>query len=183
MSDTINLEQRDIQRKNNMMLVSFSIAIIGALLVTIVNSEPQKTMLYAIGLTIYVCGYIVLKYILKKDNWFPYFMVLIGYFVMTLYVFIFNGSLATIGIMFFLLFLSTAHFYPVVFAIGYILGLVNITLINIKPEPLQADTIHDSFLSVIVAYLLSGIVSFIVIHLNGRQFRQLRLYVQQSNKL
>lgn len=182
MTNTGKLALKDVQRKNLIMLIAFSVAIIGALLVTIVNGEPQKSIVYGTGLIIYVSGYILIHFLLKRDYWFPYFMVLIGFGVMIIYIFIFQGGLQTIGIMFFLLFLSTGHFFTSVFVIGYLLGIAGLVLTRMFPEPLHAETIQNGFLSILVAYILSGVVSFIVIYLNKQQFAQLRKYVHKSDE-
>src|SRR5690625_4178651 len=175
MSNTESLALKDVRRKNLIMLIAFSIAIVGALLVTIINGEPSKSIVYGLGLIAYVSGYILLILLLKKDFWFPYFMVLIGYGVMIAYILMFDGGLQIIGILFFLLFLSTGHFITSVFVIGYILGIIGLILIRTFPNPLHAELIQGEFLSVLVAFLLSGFVSFIVIRLNQGQFEQLRI--------
>lgn len=182
MSNAESLTLRDVRRKNFIMLIAFSIAIVGALLVTIINEEPSKSIVYGGGLIAYVSGYIVLFFLLKKDFWFPYFMVLIGYGVMITYILVFDGGLQTIGIIFFLLFLSTGHFFTSVFITGYILGIIGLVLTRTFPNPEHAELIQDEFLSVLVAFLLSGLVSFIVIRLNQGQFKQLRIFISESDK-
>jgi len=182
MSDTDKLILRDIQKKNIFTLIALSIAVTGALLVTIVNGEIEKTIYYGIGLFAYVLGYIVINHLFKKEFWFPYFMVVIGFGVMIVYTFLFESGLQTIGIMFFLLFLSTAHFFTSVFLIGYILGITGLILTWFYPNPIHAEVIRGEFLSILIAYILSGIVSFIVIHLNKGQFKQLRLFIRESNR-
>lgn len=181
MSNTDDLTIKDVRRKNFIMVNAFSVAIIGALLVTVINGEFNKTIIYGLGLVIYVSGYMLNYFFLKRDFWFPYFMVLVGFGTIISYILIFDGGLQTIGIMFFLLFLSTGHFFLSVFVIGYILGLVGLVLTRFFPEPAQADVIQGDFLSILVAYLLSGVVSIIVIQLNKGQFEQLRIFVKESN--
>lgn len=182
MSNTEELVIKDVRRKNLIMLVAFSIAITGALLVTLVNGDFQRSIIYTLSLIIYVSGFILNYYVLKQDFWFPYFMVLVGFGTMITYILIFNGGLQTIGIMFFLLFLSTGHFFPSVFGIGFTLGVIGIVLTRIFPETAQAEVIQGEFLSILVAYILSGVVSMIVIQLNKGQFGQLQQFVKESNE-
>lgn len=181
MSNTESLTLKDVRQKNFIMLIAFSIAIVGALIVTIINGEPYKSIFYGIGLLIYVLGYIVLSVLLKKDFWFPYFMVIDGYGVMIAYILTFDGGLQTIGIIFFLLFLSTGHFFTLVFITGYVLGIIGLILTRLFPNPLHAELIQNEFLSVLVAFLLSGLVSLIVIRLNRSQFNQLQIFIRQSD--
>src|SRR5690625_4362107 len=109
MNATDKLQLEDVQRKNVIMVIAFSIAIVGALAVTIVNKEFNKSLFYTAGLTAYVIGYFIMKFWIKKDFWFPYYMVIVGYGTMIMYVIVFNVGLHTFGIFFFLLFLSTAQ--------------------------------------------------------------------------
>src|SRR5699024_2999948 len=88
------------------------------------------------------------------------------------YIVLHGGRLHTLGIFFFLLFISTAHFMSSVFISGFILGLVGIILTRQFPEVAQAEVLEDNFLAFLVAYLLSGMVSIIVIRLNKRLFSQ-----------
>src|SRR5699024_6981575 len=105
-------------------------------------------LVYGVGLIAYVSGYILLVLLLKRDFWFPYFMVLLGYGVMIAYILKFDGGLQIIGIIFFLLFLSTGHFLTPVFVIGYMLGIIGLILIRIFPNPQHAELIQEEFLSV-----------------------------------
>lgn len=182
MSNTDRLALKDVRRKNFMMLIAFSIAMVGALIVTLMNSEFDRMTIYAISLIVFVSGYMFNVFVLKKDFWFPYFMVIVGYGAIIYYILMFTGGLQTIGIMFFLLFLSIGHFFTSVFIIGYVLGAIGLVLTRMVPDPAQADIIHHEFSSILAAYLLSGVVSLVVIQLNKGQFRQLRIFVTESNE-
>ena len=153
------------------MLVAFSIAVIGALAVTLVHQQFDRTFVYGIGLITYIIGYFILRF-MNKYHWFPYYMVLVGYLTMIVYIVLHGGGLHTLGIFFFLLFISTAHFISSVFISGFMLGLVGIILTRQFPEVAQAEVLEDNFLAFLVAYLLSGMVSIIVIRLNKRLFSQ-----------
>src|SRR5699024_5943642 len=69
------------------------------------------------------------------------------------------------GIFFFLLFLSTIHFITPVFLAGFIFGIGGIVLTLNFPETGEASIIADNFLYFLYAFLLSGIVYIIIIHL------------------
>lgn len=181
MSDADYLRLKDIKQKNLIMLVAFSIAIIGAIFVTIVHQDWDKSMVYGSGLSAFIIGFIFIK-LIKKDKWFPLFMILIGYTTMFIYIFIYGGGLHTLGIFFFLLFLVTAHFITPLFILGYIFGAIGLILTNMFPEIAQAEVIQTNFLSFIVAYLLAGMVSVIVIILNRRQFTQIEDLLKDSEQ-
>lgn len=182
MSSIEELRLKDLRRKNIIMVIAFSIAIVGAMLVTVVNQEYHKTLIYGTGLFLYVFGFIVIHLLMNKPFCFPYFMVLVGYMTIIVYIYLFKSGLQIIGILFFLLFLATGHLMTSVFSIGFSLGIVALILTWIFPEEAQKLVVQSEFLSIIVAYILSGILSLIVIALNKEQFKQLRTFVQKSNE-
>lgn len=182
MAETDELALKDVKRKNFVMFIAFTIGFIGALAVIIIKGDYIRVPIYAIGLLLLVSGYIIDHYFAKKHFWFPYYMVILGNIIMIIYVLIFNGGLQTMGIVFFLLFLATGHFFTSVFVIGYILGTITLVLVRLYPEPVQAAAIEHEFISVLAAFLLSGIISYIVIRLNQNQFKQLRKFVEESNR-
>ncbi len=182
MNETERLMFEDVKRKNFVMFLAFSIGIVGALVVALMKGDVARTPFYAICLLLVVSGYMVDYYLLKKPFWFPYYMVIVGNLSMIVYVLLFNGGLQTIGIVFFLLFLATGHFFTPVFLIGYILGFLTLLLTKKFPDPAQSLALEPEFISILAAFLLSGIVSFILIRLNQGQFKQLRRFVAESTR-
>src|SRR5699024_11307724 len=83
---------------------------------------------------------------------------------------------------FFLLFLSAIHFITPVFLAGFIFGIGGIVLTLNFPETGEASIIADNFLSFLVAFLLAGMVSIIVIQLNKKQFSQICALLMQSQQ-
>lgn len=181
MSSTESLTLKDVRRKNFIMLLTFSFAIIGAMLVTVVNAEFNKTVIYGVGLAIFVSGYTVLHFLFQRYFWIPYFMVIVGFSVIMIYTLIFGGGLQTIVIVFFLLFLSTGHFFTPIFIIGFLLGMATLIFTRVFTEPFYSESIEHGFLAVLVAYTLSGLLAFIVIRLNQKQFEQLRIFINESD--
>lgn len=177
-----SLQMTDIRRKNMIMLIAFSVAIAGALIVCFINKDWGEAYIYGVGLAVYFIGYFIISRLLKRHVWFPYFMLIIAYSVMTAYMYLFGGKFETVAIFFFLLFLSTAHFITSVFLLGYILGILGLTMIYFIPIADQADVLHESFLALLTAYLLSGMVSLIVIRLNQKQYEQIEALLVQSGE-
>lgn len=182
MSNADTLALKDVQRKNVIMFVAFAIAVVGAMAVAFVNGEMKRVLLYGAGLSLIIIGYFVLQHVVKKYYWFPYYMLFVGFFTMFIYIYLFKGGLQTIGIMFFLLFLSTGHFITSVFVLGYSLGIVGLILTRLFPIASDKATIEAGFLSIIVAYVLAGIVSIIVIRLHKEQFNQLKSFIAKSDE-
>lgn len=182
MSNADTLALKDVQRKNVIMFVAFAIAVVGAMAVAFVNGEMKRVLLYGASLSLIIIGYFGLQHVVKKYYWFPYYMLFVGFATMYIYIYLFKGGLQTIGIMFFLLFLSTGHFITSVFVLGYSLGIVGLILTRLFPIASDKATIEAGFLSIIVAYVLAGIVSIIVIRLHKEQFNQLKSFIAKSDE-
>lgn len=180
MTTAADLRLKDIERKNFIMSIAFSVAILAALSVTIIEQEYNKSILYLSGLIVYALGYFIIQKLLQKAFWFPYFMVIVGYGIMVSYILFFQGGIDSIVIIYFLLMIATGHFLMSSFLIGFSLGIIGLIFTRIAPEASHQAVIEDTFLAVLVAYLLSGLVALIVIRLNKNQFQQLEQFVSQS---
>lgn len=178
----MSLKNQDLQQKNILMLIAFSIALFGALIVCFLNNALGQAIVYGSGLFLYILGFFLLKYIFKRNAIFPYFMLYVAYSIMITLIIVFGGQLDLIIIFFFLLFLATAYFYAAVFVTGFILGIFGMITVYYLPDPLQAAFIKEQFLAFFVTYLLSGMVAYIVIRLNQKQFLQIETLLTKSEK-
>lgn len=181
MTETEKLKTEDLKRKNLIIFIAFSIAVLGALSVTFIHKDFDHSITYASGLIIYLLSYAIIK-LIKKETFFPAAMIVIAFGTMYTYIFLFGGGLQTLGIFFFLLFLSTIHFITPVFLAGFIFGIGGIVLTLNFPEAGEASIIADNFLSFLVAFLLAGMVSVIMIQLNKKQFSQIGALLTQSQQ-
>lgn len=182
MSSIDKLHQKDIQSKNLIMLIAFSIALLGAIVVSAINKQFSEVLLYSIGFIANIVAFLLTSFVFKKERIFPYLMLFIAYGVMLSNVVIFKGELTLVVIFFFLLFLATAHLITSVFMIGFVLSLVGIVLSFQMPHPEIAELFSGSLLDVITAYLLTGMIAFIVIQLNKRQSTQIEELLANSEQ-
>ena len=173
------LEYEDLKRKNTIMFTAFFIAVFGAIMVTVVNKDFDRLLVYGTGLSIYIIGFAAIK-LSKKEAFFPPVMIIVGFATMYAYIFMFGGGLQTLGIFFFLLFLVTIHFKTFIFGSGFILGVCGLFLTKLFPQASQAEVLQEEFLSFLVAFLLSGMVAAIVIYLNKKQFAQIAKLLHES---
>src|SRR5699024_11119034 len=169
MTETERLKTEDLKRKNLIIFIAFSIDVIVTMSVTFIHKYFDHYITYASGLIIYLLSYAIIK-LVNKETCFPVAMIVIAFGTMYTYIFLFGGGLQTLGIFFFLLFLSTIHFITPVFLAGFIFGIGGIVLTLNFPEAGEASIIADNFLSFLVAFLLAGMVSVIMIQLNKKQF-------------
>src|SRR5699024_9735868 len=78
--------------------------------------------------------------------------------------------LGSFVVIFFLLFLSTAHLIQTTFIIGFIAGGIGVYLNAIYAASEDKMFLQDNLLTMLVAYILAGMISAIVIYLNRKQF-------------
>ncbi|MDY0407628.1 hypothetical protein [Paracerasibacillus soli] len=117
----------DIKKKNVLALVAFSISIVSAMVLSVIQGEFQKGIYYFTEFALLVIAYYILKY-MKKDFHYPYFLVIIANLFALLGIFLFESNFSLTVIFFFLLFLSTIHLMRPVFIIGYITGIISLFL-------------------------------------------------------
>lgn len=182
MSATQTLRQNDLKSKNISLLIAFGIALIGGVIVAYLNDNMNEALFYGIGLIINIFGYLLIKFAFKKEVWFPYFMIVVAYGIMISFIFVFQGELSFIAIFFLLLFLAAAHFFTPVFLIGFFAGIAGIILTFQTLQPAQADILADHLLAVLVAYILTGLIAFIVLRLNRNQFSKIEQLLETSEK-
>lgn len=164
------LRNSDIKRKNVIILGAFFISAIGALAVTVVNNEFNKSVFYGIEATTIISSYIIIHFFLNRHKLFPYFLVTFVYLFMIASIFLFGGTLNSLVILFFLLFLSTAHFILPVFLIGYISGIIGVYLNSTFAIAAEQAVLQSNIVAIITTYVLVGLISIVVIRLNRNQF-------------
>lgn len=182
MSSTSTLRHNDLRSKNITLLIAFGIALLGGVIVAYLNEDVNEAVFYGVGLIINIAGYVLIKFAFKKETWFPYFMIFVGYGIMITFIFVFQGEVSFIAIFFLLLFLATAHFLTSVFMIGFVLGLVGIILTFQMPQLEQADILAGHLFAVLVAYILTGLIAFIVLRLNRNQLSKIEQLLEISEQ-
>src|SRR5699024_12457806 len=90
MNKTEKIKNEDLRRKNFIIFISFSIAVLGALLVTFIHKEFDHSIIYASGLIIYLLSYVIIK-LTKKETLFPIAMIVIAFGTMYTYILLFGG--------------------------------------------------------------------------------------------
>src|SRR5699024_3036876 len=113
-------------------------------------------------------GYFLIKYLLKKDFYFPYYIVLIAYAFSIFGIYLYNSNFSLTVIFFFLLFLSTIHLLRSVFLIGVIWGGIRL-YINCLLAGGESALMKESLGLTIVTYSLRSVLAGIIIYLNGKQ--------------
>src|SRR5699024_11704735 len=103
-------------------------SVIAALIVVLVGKIHTQSLIYGLELSILTILYLVIKFLIKKPMFLPYTVIIVAYSFIFFSILTTGGHFRTIVILFFMLFISTAHLIRPVFAIGFITGLVALYL-------------------------------------------------------
>ncbi|RSK28658.1 hypothetical protein EJF36_18285 [Bacillus sp. HMF5848] len=163
------LKMSDIKKKNILLYVVFSISLVAATGQMLVGQEIDKVIFYGSEIIIFSLLLVLLQFILKRPNIFPYASILLVYSYAISAIFILEPSGELLIVILFLALISSLHLNKRVFVLGYSLGLVGIVLSKIFS---QSDV--EIFPTLTLIYVLSGVVLWVVIHMNTQQFNQLQ---------
>lgn len=181
MNEVGQLKLTDIKKKNILALGAFSISLISALSLSLIQGEVQKALYYSSEFIFLIIAFLSLKQIFKRDALYPYFLISIAYIYAILGIFLFESNFSITIIFFFLLFMSTIHLIKSVFFIGFISGGIGIFLNGFLAQS-EALFLKENLPITMATYILSGFLGTILIHLNGRQQVHLELILIQSEK-
>lgn len=125
----------------------------------------------------------IIKFLVKKPIVFPFIMVIVSYGFIITSIITTGGKLNLVAILFFQLYISTAHLIRLIFSIGFVTGLISLFL-NTKfaITEQQQQLLQDHLLSILVAYILAGIIALVIIHLSNKQFNQIEDLFLNSEK-
>lgn len=113
---------------------------------------------------------------------FPYTMIIVAYSFIIATIFTTGGHFSTIIILFFMLFISTAHLIRRVYSIGFITGLIALYLNAKFAVTDQQQLLQENLSSILVAYILAGIIALVIIHLSHKQFNQIEDLLLKSEQ-
>src|SRR5690625_4250389 len=162
------------------MLIVFSIVLLAATVVSIL--QESQGIYYGLGFIFLIIGYFIIRFLIKKSILFPYYLILIGYSVMLTNIIVLGGSVADVTIFFFLLILAIAQFKLSVFIIGFVIGIVGITITLFFPNEGQITILQDNYTSFLVTYILAGVVVTIVIYLNNNNTKYIEQLLDRSEE-
>ncbi|OAT80151.1 hypothetical protein A6P54_15685 [Bacillus sp. MKU004] len=169
----------DTKRKNALLLITYSVSLLAGLIYAILNdSGIIATSVFASQLILLIVYFIILQLILKKPEMYVYFSIPTIYIIMLIWLLTEGANAKNMVILTLMAVLSAIHFRTVIFAIGYISGLIILILNNVFAAGEDA-LFNELFLPALLTYLLVGIVLGVVIHLNKKQSGQIQEFLQR----
>lgn len=178
----IDLRRRDIRKKNNLMLSTFSVALVCTTVFTVLQNNPWgKSFLYGSELVLFIGLYLLFQVGLKKEVLFPFVSIIMAFSYNFLNIAIYGGGSLLFLVIIFLTVLSSIHFNQKIFLIGYTLGFTSLILNTLFAA--ETDVlIREIFSASILVYVLMGIVLFVQIRLNQNQFKTIEDFLAESEQ-
>ncbi|AOM83476.1 methyl-accepting chemotaxis protein [Salisediminibacterium beveridgei] len=179
MNSVAEMLQEDLKKKNILTLVALSISLIMGFLLNIVLGDELKTLMYGVQLLVVSGLFVALKFALKRDAWFPYLLIFTTFMFSLSLILFSGGGLEVTIIFFFLLILATVHMYRSVFLMGLISGIIGLYL-NLEYAVHYPEVISEYFPSVMLLFLLTALLSYVLIYLNQQQFKEIERLLLES---
>lgn len=167
------LKLQDLRKKNFLIFIAFSIALTLGLLHTVFSKDSGIMLIYGSQLGVFIVGFIILQYGLKKYFIVPYMSIAVFYTFTFIGIFSGNGGLNVLVILFFLAILSSIYYHKLIFIIGYSLGAAAF-IMNVFVASADQKILNENMITFLLTYLLSGAVLFVLIHLNQNLFSRLQ---------
>src|SRR5690625_679174 len=181
MNEIEKMKHSDLHKKNKLALIAFSLSVVSALILAIIEGDLNKSIYYGTEASALFLGYFILKYAVKKEFYYPYYIVLVAYIYALLGIYLFGNNFSITIIFFFLLFLSTLHLIKKIYILGFILGGIGLFFNGYFAEG-GAIILKENLAVTLIAYFLAGILAGVLIHLNENQNQFIESLLQMNEE-
>ncbi|WP_153720651.1 methyl-accepting chemotaxis protein [Sporosarcina cascadiensis] len=175
--DIVKLKQDDWIQKNKIMGLAFGIAAGLGLLAQFIQGSSLEIIL-AVAIPFGIALVLYFYFLLTKQkfitNALPVFLLLMNFAIAIGVILFSEANLGSIGIIILLLVLGGIHGKMSIMAFGYVLSLIALLLNNayfVEPELVAA-----SGKNLVLLHFLGGVVLFLVVRQNARNFMQVEEY-------
>ncbi|MCR6109790.1 hypothetical protein HXA35_05480 [Bacillus sp. A301a_S52] len=175
------LHRSDYKKKNLLLLLTYSVALLTVLILSIFTNAVEMLIIYSAQLLILVGAY-ALQHYLNKPFPFPYIAITVMNVAAISVIFVI-GSQETVLLMFpFTALLAAVHLERRIFILGFTFGLIGLTLNKLMATGETKEIIDSLFNYSMLLYLLLGIILGVVISLNQRQFSTLKQFTKDAEE-
>jgi methyl-accepting chemotaxis protein len=173
------LRLSDISKKNKLLFITYLISMVAGFTYTIMSNSTDNALFFGIEILVFVLTFVMTEKVIKKPELFSYIAILIAYIAMALNIALFDASISSVVILFFLLVFSAIHLNILKFSIGFFMGIIGLLLTNRFPGDL-GTIFTESLVSVFLVYLLMGVMLFVLIRLNMQQYKKLEEFLSKA---
>ncbi|MBM7663480.1 methyl-accepting chemotaxis protein [Bacillus mesophilus] len=177
-----DLKHGETVKKNRLMFIAYTISLVAALLQTLMTGSMDKALFYGTEIILYSALFFIYPKIWKNPLVYSYVTVLFMYGFTTYYLFTADNTISIVYIIIYLTIISAIHLKKNIFLLGFFLGAIDLFIFKGLPSVHQ-DLYDGMFPIVMLVYVLIGMVFFLIIKMNEEQFKQLQLFMAQSEEL
>ncbi|QPC45702.1 methyl-accepting chemotaxis protein [Mangrovibacillus cuniculi] len=182
MNNITEMMKKDSSTKNLLMYSVFAFSILAALIKSLVTKESATIILFSTELILFTVVYLLGEKVIKRPTIFP-LLGIISVNVFTIAgIFVAGGGWTVIIVTFLLAIFAAVPFKKYLFALGYSLGLLTI-LLAITNSTKEAESIQSNAATVLLIYVLTGVMLFVLIQLNEKLAKNVQELLQFSNEI
>ncbi|MED1206035.1 methyl-accepting chemotaxis protein [Heyndrickxia acidicola] len=174
------IQLKNIKHKNILMFTTYMIALTLGVLESLVLKDSRATLNYGIQWAAMLIVFLLFQVFLKKYKIYPYITVILAYLFLGYAIITFHGGITLMIMVFFLAIFSAVQFNLVLFSIGYLVGLLEMVYILFKGT-LNESVLKDNAPTILLSYVLAGIILTVLIYLNKKQDEKLRTLLAAAN--
>ncbi|MFE8700012.1 methyl-accepting chemotaxis protein [Cytobacillus sp. FJAT-54145] len=174
-----DLRHQDSRNKNRLMFIAYSISLLAALLQSLVTGTTDTALFYGTELVLYTILYVAYPKLFKNPLVYSYLTVLFMYGFTTYYLLTNDNSITIVFIIIYITIISAVHLKKGIFLLGVLIGLVDLLIFK-NINSVHQELFNDIFSIVILVYVLIGMVVYLLIRENDKQFSQLQAFMSQT---
>lgn len=171
------LKREDWLRKNRIMIIGFALAAGLGLVAQIIQQSPMAIILpVAIPFVLAILFYGLSIKVEVLSRALPYLLIILNFSIAMGVIFFSEANLGTIGIILLIIVLASIHGQMRIMAFGFVFGAVAVIMNNVLF--VAPDLVEESGSNLVILYLLSGVLLFLLVRQNGRVFMHVEQLVE-----
>jgi len=179
MSAVQNMQLRDTMKKNTLMLATMSISLLAAFALSLSQGQIEKAIIFGSEIILFFIFYVVFQKVLKKPHLFPYLIIGVVVIFTAVSATLFGSTISIVAVCIFIAVFSGIQLNLRVFLFGYIPGFA-LLFYGKATAIAHHDAIEQMMGFATLSYILIGIITFVVIHLNNQQYKKLQEFLINS---
>lgn len=166
MDAILEMNDKIVKRKNNIMFYSFLVALVVGFAYNTLTGDPRTTTAYGIEIILYVILFLSLKIAFKREDLFPLFGVILTFIFVFVLIIIGGGTIANFQIIAFVIVYVAIPFNKKLFIISAFLGLSAFIFSYLMAVDMATK---QAFASGLLTFLLAALSLWFLIRINSDQ--------------
>ncbi|MBT2694788.1 methyl-accepting chemotaxis protein [Bacillus sp. ISL-55] len=162
------MQVEESKKKNFLMFCVFSLSLLAGFAKSLVSNDLTQSLIYGSELLLFTLAFLLVQRFFKKYWLFPYIGIGMALFFTTVGGYLTGGGWSILIISFFMAIFSVVQLNKKVFIMGYVLGFIPLIITHISGTK-EIETIQANAPTTFLVYVLSGILLYVIVHLNQKQ--------------